>query len=236
MNRNDAMVNSFLNLTTPMVADACVRSDVPLRVAPAGIRAVIPGSKVAGRALTARHYGSVDSFLAALSRSEDGDVFVIDNGGRTDEACIGDLVVLETQSARLSGIVLWGLHRDTTELTEIGLPVFSYGDYPAGPNRLDPWEADALESSRFGSLLITNDDYVFGDDNGVVFVDAEHVDDVLVTADTIRAMEQDQSRKMREGETLRAQTDFSGYLAHREGDPTYTFRQHLRKVRGAIEE
>ena len=45
--------------------------------------------------MPARHYGSVDVFLEALSSAGPGDVLVIDNGGRTDEACIGDLVALE---------------------------------------------------------------------------------------------------------------------------------------------
>ncbi len=41
---------------------------------------------------------------------------------------------------------------------------------------------------------------------------------------------------MREGETLRQQTAFDDYLVRRGADPTYTFRQHLRRVGGAIEE
>jgi len=53
-------------------------------------------------------------------------VLVVDNGGRADEACVGDLVVLEAQAAGLGGVVMWGLHRDTPEVTQIGLPVFSY--------------------------------------------------------------------------------------------------------------
>ena len=63
---------------------------------------------------------------------------MIDNGGRQDEGCIGDLMVLEMQAYQLAGVVIWGLHRDTVELTDIGFPVYSYGVFPSGPLRLDP--------------------------------------------------------------------------------------------------
>ncbi|MFE4540734.1 hypothetical protein ACFRKB_37655 [Streptomyces scopuliridis] len=38
------------------------------------------------------------------------------------------------------------------------------------------------------------------------------------------------------GETLRRQTSFDDYLARRAADPEYTFRRHLRRIGGAIEE
>ena len=38
------MLNAFADLSTPLVADACVRSDVPLRAAPPGIGASSPGT------------------------------------------------------------------------------------------------------------------------------------------------------------------------------------------------
>jgi 4-hydroxy-4-methyl-2-oxoglutarate aldolase len=43
------MLTEFASLSTPLVADACVRRKVPLRVAPPGIGAVIPGQQIAGR-------------------------------------------------------------------------------------------------------------------------------------------------------------------------------------------
>jgi len=230
------MLEAFADLSTPLVADACVRCAVPLRAAPAGIRAVTAGQRVAGRVRPARHYGSVDVFLEALGRAGAGDVLVIDNGGRTDEACIGDLVVLEARAAGVAGLVVWGLHRDTPELAAIGLPVFSYGSCPAGPARLDEREPGALATARFGPHLAGREDIVFADDDGVVFVPAGQVDTVLAAAGQIGEVERDQARRIRDGQTLRRQTAFDDYLTRRAADPAYTFRQHLRRIGGAIEE
>ena len=72
-------------------------------------------------------------FLEALERAGRdavGRVLVIDNDGRLDEGCIGDLVALECASAGIAGIVIWGLHRDSAELRRMGLPVFSLGRAP----------------------------------------------------------------------------------------------------------
>jgi regulator of RNase E activity RraA len=227
---------AFLELTTPAIADAAVRLGVPFRVAPPGIRPVAPNHRVVGRARPVRHYGSGDLFFEAMNAAEPGDVLIIDNGGRTDEACIGDLIVLEAQAARLAGIVAWGLHRDTAELIRIGLPVFSCGMTPVGPRRLDAAEPDALRSARVGEHLVTADDVVFGDLDGVVFLPHSRVDELLAVATEITKTERRQAADVRSGRTLREQFRFAEYLARRRSEPSYTFRMHLRAIGGAIEE
>src|SRR5687767_3829987 len=125
-------------LPTAAIADACVRLKVPDRAA--ALRPVLPGRTVAGRALPVRHAGSVDVFFEALQAAQPGDILCIDNGGRLDEGCIGDLTALEAMHHKVAAIVVDGTHRDTAALRELGLPVWSLGAFPFGPRaaRLRP--------------------------------------------------------------------------------------------------
>ena len=229
-------IEAFAGLSTPLLADACIRLGAPLRCAPPGVRPVIPGGRLAGRVLPVRHSGSVDIILEALGNAGQGDVLVVDNGGRCDEGCVGDLVTLEARACGLVGIVIWGCHRDTSELVEIGFPVFSYGTCPAGPQRLDPRKTDALTLGRFGIFSVKKDDLVFADDDGVLFLPGSDARELLSAAHAIWRRERQQVAGIRAGVTLRAQLAFDEYLAGRAADPSYTFRKHLRQSGGEIEE
>lgn len=218
-----------LDLTTAHLADACIRSGIPVRTVV--LTPVIPGTRTCGRVLPARHAGSVDVFLEAVERSQPGDVLVVDNDGRTDEACVGDLIVLEARAAGLAGVVIWGLHRDTQDIRAIGLPVFSLGANPTGPLSLRDRAPEALSTADIDQWTVTSDDVVFGDDDGVLFVPAADVDAVLTKAAGIRDVERAQAERVRQGESLRGQLRFDEYLAS-----GLTFREHLRKIGGAVEE
>jgi regulator of RNase E activity RraA len=227
---------TFTELSTPLVADACLRLGLPLRVAPAGIHPLTRETQIAGRALPARHYGSVDIFLEAIQAAQAGDILVIDNQGRMDEGCIGDLTALEAQASGLAGIVVWGAHRDTIELRQIGFPIFSYGTYPAGPQRLDPRPPQALSLIQFGEFNVTSEDVIFADADGVLFTPLQRAEEIFSTARMIWLKERRQAEEIRAGKTLREQLRFDEYLARRSSDSAYTFRQHLRAIGGAIEE
>jgi regulator of RNase E activity RraA len=226
----------FEGLTAAHVADACVRTGVEVRCAPNDLRGLRPADRLVGKVRPVRHYGSVDIFLEALQHAAPGEVLVIDNSGRRDEACVGDLIVLEAQIAGLAGIVMWGLHRDTRELVEIGLPLFSLGGCPTGPLRLDPREPEALVSARVGPWTVALDDVAIGDADGVLFLPVDRAKEIAGVARSIRDTERRQAQSMRRGRSLRAQLQFADYLERRGTNPALTLREHLRRIGGAIEE
>src|SRR2546423_1753791 len=116
---NEAVADAFAAIATPQIADAALRKRIAIRVARVGILPVVSGFRLAGRVLPVKHFGSVDVFLESMQTADRGDVMVIDNQGRTDEGCIGDLTVLEARAAGLAGLVVWGTHRDSAQLQRI---------------------------------------------------------------------------------------------------------------------
>ncbi len=225
----------FETLTTAHLADACVREGVTVRCAPAAVHGIRSATRLAGRARPATHVGSVDVFLEAIDSAAVGDVLVADNGGRLDESCIGDLLAAEAHSAGLAGIVIWGLHRDTVEVVEIGIPLFSMGTIPTGPLRVDARPGLALDQARVGEWIVTRDDFVAADDDGVVFLPFDKCADLFDTAEAIRDTEQRQALEIRDGGSLREQVRFADFLTARTSNPELTFREHLRAVGGEIE-
>lgn len=223
-------------LTTAHLADACLRLEVAVRCGPHLLRPAVPGMRASGRARPVRHVGSVDVFLEALGEAAAGDVLVADNDGRLDEACIGDLIALEVKRAGLAGIVIWGLHRDTREVSDIALPLFSLGVLPTGPQRLDTRPSDVFDWARVGSHLVTSSDIVVADGDGVLFLPHARLGEIVAVAATVRDTERRQAIAMAGGRSLREQSRLGEYIARRRREPGYTFRQHLRDIVAAVEE
>ena len=167
--------------------------------------------------------------------SEPGDVLVVDNDGREDEGCIGDLITLEAAMAGLGGIVIWGRHRDTPDLASIPIALFSLGANPSGPNRLDPATDDRFDRAQIGPLAVTRDDHVVGDSDGLLIVPNDRFVEAEREASAIREIETAQAKRMRAGQSLREQFDFEQYLKRRDADPALTLRRYLEETGSAIE-
>ena len=155
---------------------------------------------------------------------------------RCAPAAVRAVLPKASRAAGLAGIVIWGLHRDTADLDPIGLPVFSMGSIPTGPLALTDRHPDGLASARVGEWIVTTDDYVVADRDGVLFIPAARTGEIAEAATAIRDTERRQAEQIRQGTSLRAQLRFADYLAARTADPALTFRAHLRAANAAIEE
>ncbi len=225
---------SVTAVPTAPLADACVRLGLPIRLAPVTLVPVRRGMLIAGPAVPVTHAGSVDVLLEAIDDASPGDVLVVDNGGRHDEACVGDLIALEAQNADLAGIVIWGRHRDTAQIVDMGMPLWSLGAMPPGPRRVPPAGA-SMRTAWLDGVEVHTDDVIAADDDGVLLIAAAEWPRVLDAAQQIQQTELVQAERMRAGESLRAQLDFAGYRARQRSEPELSLRRYLAERGGAIE-
>ena len=219
--------------STANIADACLALGSDCAILP-GLRAAA-SSQMAGPAVPVRHYGSVDVFLEAIGGAAPKSILMVDNEARRDEGCIGDLVVREAKLAGLGGIAIWGCHRDSAELRQIGFPLFSLGSFPRGPIETREPSDQRIASARFGDELVKADHFIVADEDGVLAVNLGQWPAIRTEAEAIAAREGDQARRVEAGESLRDQFRFDDYLRLRDVYPGLSFRTYLRRIGGEIE-
>ena len=164
-----------------------------------------------------------------------GDVLIIDNNGRLDEGCIGDLIAAEAQMSGLAGIIVDGAHRDGAAVRAIEIPVWSRGTSPNGPLEIRRRHVTALEAATCGATTVTREDAVFADEDGVLFVALAECPSVIAAAREIAEREQAQAARLLAGEPLREQLRLAEFVERRTQDPEYTFREHVKRLKAAIE-
>jgi regulator of RNase E activity RraA len=92
-----------------------------------------------------------------------------------------------------------------------------------------------LQAASIGHVTVTRDDVIFADVDGIVVVAEAELTRVVEAARDIAMREQAQSTRLLKGERLRDQLQLENYLARRATDPSFTFRDHLKTLGGAIE-
>lgn len=198
----DYMINRLYGLTTPDLANACLQLGVPLRVAPYDLQAIGKPDRFAGRVLPVQFGGTIDVILEACEASEPGDILVVDDGGRTDRSCVGELAVREAVMAGLSGVVVWGCHHDTDKLHLLGIPLFSLGSNPCPPRNRDVRPNNALTRAFVGECNLTNADVAMGDADGVIFLPYDRLAELVTAAEAIHHTDLANVQAMRAGKTL----------------------------------
>ncbi|WP_152364498.1 RraA family protein [Microlunatus speluncae] len=174
-------------LYTPVLGDVLDTLGRLHQFLPAGIRALRPEMKVAGRAmpvLTRDVFGRGERPFGRLTEALDqlaaGEVY-LGVTGRSEAACWGEILTATARMRGAAGAVLDGHHRDTPAVLAQDFPVFSRGSYAldSGPRTA---VVDYRVPVELGSVRIEPGDLVVGDVDGVVIIPRDVEDEVLERA------------------------------------------------------
>ena len=137
----------------------------------------------------------------AIEAAKEGDVIVIDNGGRIDVNCWGGVLSTGAKYKGVSGVVIDGACRDLDDCVELNFPVYARGTVVATARGRVQEEATNV-MVQFGGVQVRPGDIVMGDKSGVVVVPAEWVDQVLDKAEQLFRKEEGMVAQIRAGKTM----------------------------------
>lgn len=169
-----ATVAALREFSTTQIADA----GGPVGVVGPALRRLAGGPELCGPAVMVwTKPGDILFVLKAPDLIRDGDVLVIDGGGREDAAIIGDIVGQTIRDRGCTGLVVDGAVRDADGLDAIGLPTFARTVHPATGSLQGPGAINV--PVHCGGVAVHPGDVVRGDASGLVVVPRAELDTVL---------------------------------------------------------
>jgi 4-hydroxy-4-methyl-2-oxoglutarate aldolase len=200
------LIERLLAIDVSALSDA----DKTLPVADPAVRALLPGLRMAGPALTVVAEDDHLPVMSALAEAGPGDVLVVASHGGS-RALFGELFATEARRRGLAGIVTDGLCRDLRGLREIGLPVFARGTTPRSGTTVS--RAPLRTTVGCGGIEVSPGDVVFGDDDGLLIAPAERIAAALETAEAIGRSERAILAAQARGEDLHGLTNHAEHVA-----------------------
>lgn len=207
-----AAVAALRQYATTQIADC----GGPVGVVGPPLRRLAGGPEICGPAVTVwTKPGDILFVLKAPDLIGDGDVLVIDGGGREDAAVIGDIVGRTVRDLGCTGLVVDGAVRDVEGLDEVGLPTFARGAHPATGSNQGPGAINV--AVQCGGVAVHPGDVVRGDSSGLVVVPRAELGAVLELTGAVAERERAWRAAVAGGETLAAATGIDGLIAGRGG-------------------
>ncbi len=145
-----------------------------------GLRPLLPGQRLVGRARTLRYVALREDRLAAFSAGQnaqrriaesvvDGDVIIIEARDVPDAGTIGDIYAMRAYHLGAVGIITDGALRDTAAIAELGRPVYHRSSHGSTWGRRHmPFSSD--EPITCAGVFVEPGDVIVGDDEGAVVV------------------------------------------------------------------
>jgi RraA family protein len=163
-------------------------------------------AKLCGPAFTVKTAAG-DNLLVhkAIDIAQSGDVIVIDAGGDTQQAIIGEIMTSHARKRGVAGFVVHGAIRDSGTLLAGDYPVYACGATPRGPYKDGPGEINV--PVVIGGMVVNPGDIIVGDEDGVIVVPRADAEGVLAAAQKKQAAEVKTLRDIAAGEWDRRWVD-----------------------------
>ncbi|CAA2155993.1 4-hydroxy-4-methyl-2-oxoglutarate aldolase/4-carboxy-4-hydroxy-2-oxoadipate aldolase [Methylobacterium brachiatum] len=156
------LLAAFQDVATATISDCLDRMPVLL-----GLRAFHRRGRLFGTAFTVQvRAGDNLAIHQALEQARRGDVIVVDGGGDTSRALVGDVMKAIAESRGVAGFVVDGAVRDTDAFAGSDFPCYARAAIPRGPFKTGPGATNLPVS--IGGWTVHPGDVVVGDADGVV--------------------------------------------------------------------
>jgi len=128
--------------------------------------------------------------IDAIVSSKKGDIIVIDNGGREDVSCWGEILSYGAKNKGVAGVVIDGAFRD---IDDIKIAV-------TARKRIMGLETNKI--IQCGGVQVRPGDFIMADGSGVVIIPSEKLFEVLSKAEELFNKEQAMIKEIKAGEPI----------------------------------
>ena len=141
----------------------------------------------------------------AIDIARPGDVIVVDAGGVTTQAIIGEIMSNHAASRGVAGMVIDGSIRDAGALAASTFPVYARGVTHRGPYKNGPGEINV--PVVIGGAVVNPGDIIVGDEDGLLALPQDIAADVIRLAKLQAAKEAAVLKAIKKGTLDRAWVD-----------------------------
>ncbi|PLS18606.1 methyltransferase [Bacillus sp. M6-12] len=196
------IIEKFRNIATVHLSDNMNR----LNAIGSCIRPHHKEGKLLGTAITVKTRPG-DNLMVhkAIDLAKPGEVLVVDAGGETTNAIVGEIMMRLAQKAGISGFVIDGAIRDYGIIKKEMFPVFAKGVTNRGPYKDGPGEINVPVT--IGGMVINPGDIIVGDEDGLVAIPCQGAEEILQLAQEQQIKEEKILRSIENGEVDRKWVD-----------------------------